>query len=197
MDAARELKRSMGALFRGLFPDLFLRAQGPIYARVLKVREPTGTATPLEPRYSVDVRPLTADLDEDPSWPDLPDVELQQLWAGPGRGVWCSPEVGAIVRVGFMYGDPGRPYIEGLTGYGYSVPAHPSARFLVQSGAAKVEITTSGDIVIQGGQIVAEGNVKLGSSVAFKAVVLTSCPCPMVPFPGDGHLVGAMKVKAI
>jgi hypothetical protein len=43
----------------------------------------------------------------------LPDLTQVTLWPGPSGGV-CVPRVGASVRVGFVGGDPTKPYVAGV-----------------------------------------------------------------------------------
>lgn len=152
MDAASDLRTALDRVLRAMFPGVF-GARTTVRARVVKVRESAGKMSDLDPRYSVDVQVLDRDGEPDPAWPIIPDVELPMLWAGPGRGVFCVPDVGAVVRVGFYHGDQNQPYIEAVTGMGYQSPSHPVGRFLIVSGETQVEITPTGDVIIRGANI--------------------------------------------
>lgn len=156
MDAVGELKQALERLLRGMFPGV-MGYRGPIRARVVAVHEGRGRMSLLEPRYSVDVQPLTPDLDDDLDQPVIPDVELPIPWAGPGRGVWCLPAVGAIVRVAFYGGDPNAPYVEAPLGYGYDAEGEPQGRFAVRAGDTHIVIEPNGEVEIRGGQVRVQG----------------------------------------
>jgi len=174
MDDSRDLSTSLARLVRAVVPEVE-RMPGCVLARVKKVHAAGGRMTGLEPRYSVDVQVLAPDGSDDGDWPILPDVEISVLWAGPNRGVYCTLAEGAIVRVGFEYGDVNRPYIESITGRGYDAPDHPVGAWVVQSGDTRVEISAGGEVRIVGMSGVtidagSDGTVELkGASVKLSA----------------------------
>ena len=140
--------KALRTVIKASFPEL-AGYQYPIRARVVAVREAGGPMRANAPRYAADVKPLRPDWTEDPDRPVIPDVEIPVIWAGPNRGVYCLPAVGAIVRVGWYYGDPAHPYIDAVLGYGFDCPDHPSGSFIVQAGDAKIAINPDESILVQ------------------------------------------------
>lgn len=197
MDGAGELRSAIERILRSMFPAL-MAPRGPVLARVTSVHTGGGAMSALEPRYSADVQILDAGGNVDATWPEIPDVELPVLWAGPGRGVYCVPTAGAVVRVGFEYGDYSRPYIETITGRGYAAPVHEQGKFIVAGNGAVIEISADGDVTIRGagsvdvvgasvsvaaqaGACSVEGAmIQLGGVAALKPVMLMG---PMGPEP--------------
>jgi hypothetical protein len=147
MDSAAELKTALLRLLRDAFPAL-MAPRGVVRARVVKAYTAGGGMSELEPRYSVDVQPLTRDGADDPAWPVIPDVPLPVLWGGKARGVFCVPAARTIVRLGWEYGDQNRPYVESVCGDGAEAPAHPDGGFLVRSGSTRVEVMPDGSAEI-------------------------------------------------
>lgn len=145
-----ELKKLLEKIIRAMFPEISNGYQFPIRAKVVKVHEGGGTVSDYDKRYSVDVQPLTKDGTADPTKPVIPDVAIPVIWAGPNRGLFCLPKVGAIVRVGFYYWDAALPYVDAVLGDGYNVPAHPvDGLILQQSNGVKVVIEPSGKVLIK------------------------------------------------
>lgn len=145
-----ELKKLLEKIIRAMFPELSNGYQFPIRAKVVKVHEGGGTVSDYDKRYSVDVQPLTKDGTADPTKPVIPDVAIPVIWAGPNRGLFCLPKVGAIVRVGFYYWDAALPYVDAVLGDGYNVPAHPvDGLILQQSNGVKVVMEPSGKVLIE------------------------------------------------
>lgn len=132
-------------LLRKTIETLFPWMAGPhhmvVLARVVKVHVAGGKMDEFGARYSVDVQPLAPDGSDDSNAPIVPDVELPVLWAGPDRGIYCLPEVGSIVRLGYYYHDPAQPYIDAVTGRGFSCPDHPVGSLIIQhSSGCRIEI---------------------------------------------------------
>lgn len=173
-----ELRRLIAVALRGLLPEL--AAQPVVRARVVKVHGAAGPASELEPRYSVDVEVLRRDGEVAADWPVVPDVPVPVLWAGPGRGVYCLPATGAVVRLGFEYGDRNRPYIESVTAEGFDVPGHAQGELLIAAGASRVRIKGDGKIEIVGGEGLAGGVVRT---------------CDTCSFSGSGHPMGSLNVE--
>lgn len=149
MANTRELKELLQKIVRMMFPEMS-GYQFPIRAKVVKVHEGGGTVSDYNKCYSVDVQPLTKDGTADVTKPVIPDVAIPVLWAGPDRGLFCLPKIGAIVRVGFYYWDAALPYVDAVLGDGYSVPAHPlDSLILQQSNGVKVVMEKSGKVLIQ------------------------------------------------
>lgn len=150
MENTGELKELLKKIVRAMFPELNNGYQFPIRARVVKVHEGGGKISDYDKRYSVDVQPLTKDGTPDQTKPVIPDVAIPVVWAGPDRGLFCLPKVGAVVRVGFYYWDAALPYVDAVLGDGYNVPAHPvDSLILQQSNGVKVVMETSGNVLIK------------------------------------------------
>lgn len=150
MENTGELKELLSKIVRAIFPELNNGYQYPIRAKVVKVHEGGGKISDFDKRYSVDVQPLARDGTEDKTKPVIPDVAIPVLWAGPDRGLFCLPKVGAIVRVGFYYWDAALPYVDAVLGDGYNVPEHPvNGLILQQSNGVKVVMKPSGDVEIE------------------------------------------------
>lgn len=150
MAADREqLIKALRVLVREAIPDL--RGIGyPVKARVLKVHEGAGVMGPGRAAYSVDVLVLDADGLPREDLPPLANVEVPVIWAGPGRGIYCLPPVGAVVRVGFYYNDPSRPFVDAVLGDGYTAPARLVGELVIQQAdGVFVKIEQSGRIVLR------------------------------------------------
>jgi hypothetical protein len=167
----RQLKKVLKKAFLAIFPEFGGGYHYPIRAKVVKVHEAGGRVHEYDRRYSVDVQPLKPDGGVDEAAPVIPDVEIPVLWAGPGRGVFCLPVVGSIVRVCFYYYDPAHPYVDAVLPQGFDVPGHPLGSFIIQhSDGRRLEITTEGktritmDTEITGNLTVA-GSVEVGGSI--------------------------------
>lgn len=129
---SRELDiRAIRRLVKEAFPEL-LGFHVPVRARVVAVHEDGGPIGDTNRRYSVDVQPLKSDGSVDEESPVIPDVELPVIWAGPHRGVYCLPEVGAIVRLAWDYGDPSAPFVAQVLGMGYVCPNHDAGSIIIQ-----------------------------------------------------------------
>lgn len=143
------LIKALRALVREAIPEL----HGIVYAvkgRVIKVYEAAGPMGSGRAAYAVDVQVLDADGLPRQDLPPLANVELPVIWAGPGRGIYCLPPVGAIVRVGFYYGDPSRPYVAAVLGDGYEAPAHPVGELVIQQAdGVQIRMEPSGRIVLR------------------------------------------------
>jgi hypothetical protein len=140
---ARELKSSLATLVRDSLPEI-AGALWPVRARVVRVQEAGGDESDETPRYTVDVQVLRPDGSDDEAWPEIQQVDLPQIWAGPDVGVWCEPEVGMRVRLAWEYGDRNRPYVETLLGIGGRAPEHPVGTLVVKAGDAVLSIRRSG-----------------------------------------------------
>jgi hypothetical protein len=200
MDAAR-LIQDLRRLLAVVLPSE-RAVRGPIRARVTAVREPGGRMSELEPRYSVNVQPLDRDGNDHPDWPELPDVALPVLWAGSDRGLYCVPEVGSIVRLGFEYCDVNRPYIDSITGEGWDAPAHEQGRLLLRSGDTHLEISAGKTIAIRTKKasvvVKPDGAVEVdGTKVRLcgpgGGVVTSESPCMVTGIP---HESGSTRVEA-
>jgi hypothetical protein len=127
--------------------------KGPILARVVKVYGDTGAIEELRQRYCIDVQVLLQDGSDDTSWPVIPEVPLPIIWGGSNTGIFCAPAVGAVVRVGFEYGDINRPYVESISGLRGSAPSRPDGGLLIRQGDNEIRIAGDGSITIKGPKV--------------------------------------------
>jgi len=175
--------KALRSVIKALFPEL-AGYQHPIRARVVAVHEAGGAMTEYAPRYTVDVQPLRPDWSIDPERPTIPDVEIPVVWAGPNRGVYCLPAVGAIVRVAWYYGDPAHPYVDAILGYGFNCPDHPAGSFIIQaSDGTKIVINPDESILIQSSGEVHISCRQATVSASVKAIV----DAPLVEIAGNAH----------
>lgn len=161
-----ELRGAIARVVRSAFPWIASGLVFERYARVVAVRAEAGTSGPLQPRYAVDVQPLTPDLQEDPDWPAIANVPCPVLAVGAGAGVYGLPAVGSVVRLGFAYGAPTCPYVAGVTTWGWTVPDGVSGAIVLrhQSGA-EIRLNADG-VTITGGTVRVAETVVLGGEGA-------------------------------
>lgn len=101
-------------------------------------------------RYRCDVQPTRNDETDDLTQPVLTEVEIPVLWAGPQRGIYCLPTVGARVGIGYYDGDPSWPYIDHVRDYGYATPAAALGELLMQQeDGSLVKIDASGNVLVK------------------------------------------------
>jgi len=145
-----DLKANLRQLLYGFIPGL---RGGYVYqrlARVLRVGGPGGEAGLLDARYTADVQPLRPDGADDPVWPAILGVPLPQLWVGPQRGIMVLPCVGAVLRLGFLYGDPSCPYLAPYSSAGFDVPSAGEAEIVISQGISEIRIAPDGTITLGG-----------------------------------------------
>ena len=152
MENSKELITLFRTIVKQAFPDLN-GYHYPIKAKVVKVRESGGRVGAFQKLYSVDVQPLKPDGSIDADSPVIPDVELSPIWAGPQRGVFCLPVVGAIVRLGFYYKDPAFPFVDAVLADGFDIPDHALGSLIIQhSSGIRLEFTPDKRIVFVEGE---------------------------------------------
>lgn len=143
-----ELAKVIKTIILSIFPELG-GYHFPIKAKVVKVHEDGGRIGEFNKRYSADLQPLKPDGSVDDSQPVIPDVEIPVAWAGPQRGIFCLPVVGAIVRLGYYYNDPAYPFVDAILGDGYDIPAHALGSIIIQhSDGTRVEIDKNKNVNI-------------------------------------------------
>lgn len=99
-----ELIAALRPIIHEILPEVAGGIPYPVKARVKKVRQAT-----------VDVQVLDADGLPRSDMPPLASVEVPKSWTGTGWAV-CLPPAGALIRVGFYYGDPSRPFVDAVIG---------------------------------------------------------------------------------
>ncbi len=137
----------LAKVFKTIILELFPELGGyhfPIKAKVVKVHEAGGRVGEFNKRYSVDVQPLKPDGTTDDTQPVIPDVEVPVAWAGPQRGMFGLPVVGAVIRLAYYYNDPAYPFVDAILGDGFDIPDHPLGSFIIQhSDGTRFEIDPS------------------------------------------------------
>jgi hypothetical protein len=182
-------------IIKELFPELN-GYSFPIKARVVKVHEAGGKIDAMRKVYSADVQPLKPDGSTDEGNPVIPDVEIPVVWAGAQRGIFCLPQVGAVVRLAYYYNDPAMPYIDAILGEGYAVPDHPLGSIIIQhSSGAKIEIGKDKKITIITD---AKVQVTAADSINLKAAHISLSSDDITFTEGGGHpLAFADVIKAV
>jgi hypothetical protein len=195
MANTQELAQSLKIIVKELFPELN-GYSFPVKARVVKVHEAGGKIDAMRKVYSADVQPLNPDGSTDAGSPVVPDVEIPVVWAGAERGIYCLPEIGAIVRLAYYYNDPALPYIDAVLGEGYAAPAHPLGSIIIQhSSGIKIEIAKGGNITLITG---ASTQITAGSSINLKAARISLSSDDITFTDGGGHpLAFADVIKAV
>ncbi len=132
------LKKLVRRAFPG-FPDFHVPRVGEVAAitdaSVEAVTDPAEgekATDRFRPRYAVDVQLLTPQGQPDAGMPILKGLPLPAFGAGPGRGLFAFPALGARVLLAFAYGLPTHPYIINTYPEGGAVPALGAADFLIQ-----------------------------------------------------------------
>lgn len=149
MATMAELKATLKKVILAIFPEFAGDYHYPIRAKVVGVRETGGKLDEFNRRYAVDVQPLHPDGTVNEAAPVIPDVEIPLLWAGPNRGIFCLPVVGAVVRLGYYYNDPAYPFVDAVLGDGFNVPNHPLGSLIIQhSEGTRIEIDKDQNIRI-------------------------------------------------
>ena len=98
----------------------------------------------------MDVQLLKPDGSDEEQAPVIPDVEIPTWWAGPDRGIFCLPVVGAIVRVAWDYGDPACPLHRFDAWLWLRRPAHLLGALVIQhSKDCFVTIDPETNIIVQ------------------------------------------------
>ncbi len=121
----------MAALVSRL-PNLFKFA-APIYARIEKVSTDKGLVDETAKRFSADVQPLDNNLVDDPDLNLITDVPFDAFFFGSAGVVYAVPDVGAIARLGFMYGNPAFPFIQSVTNEKQTIPAGSAGEFRIET----------------------------------------------------------------
>lgn len=174
MVPAREILNIFRTIVLEAVPEL-RRMAHPVKGRVVAVRNTGGVMGSPDRHYTVDVQVLGPDGSDDAGLPVLPGVELSPFWAGPGRGVFALPPVGALVRVGFYEGDPSRPFVDAVLGDGFEAPATVDGRLTLLAGSVRVEIdqgtgdveihTASGTIRLTAATVEVDGDLRVTGSI--------------------------------
>lgn len=109
-----------------LFPELTGNWHLPHLAKVVALPElPQGgeLSDRFYPYYAADLKLLDAQLVERENVPVLQAVPLPIPGVGAQAGRLEPPAIGAIVEVGFAYGNPDKPFIRTVLGLGWELPA--------------------------------------------------------------------------
>lgn len=93
-----------------------------VYGRIEKVNTSWGRVGVDSKGYSADIQILKQDLSEDENIEIIKDVPMDITVYGTTTVIIGKPVPGMIARVGFMYDDPGYPFIMSITAEGETLP---------------------------------------------------------------------------
>lgn len=116
-----------------LLPNL-KKFPGPLFGRIVKVNFAGGKVDIDSKVFSAEIEILDADLAPDTDFENIKDVPIDGATFNDNGAVYAIPKVGTIVRVGFMYNDPGFPFIMSYTNEGKTLPAGKDLEFRIDNG---------------------------------------------------------------
>lgn len=131
------LEQTIRRIVRRLFPELTAGLHLPQWGRVEKVYPITAAdaSTRKEPLYCVDVQVLDNQGRPDTTVPVFSKVPLPATGAGESRGVFVYPKTGALVELGFILGNPDKPFIRTVLVEGCTLPSLGAADALLSMDA--------------------------------------------------------------
>lgn len=161
-----ETKESLRALIDLLYPELGERTYVPFRGRVTAVHGDAGDVQPSSGprRYSVDVQPILPDGTDDPSRTSIPDVPLPVQWIGPGQGIFCLPEAGSVVLVGFVDGNGSFPYVHSILPDGWDVPGVQPGQLLIKFADGHIVVDGTGITLTASSVLVNSADINLGGT---------------------------------
>ncbi len=110
-------------------PDITSYVKQPIRGKVVAVQPDT---------YTCDVQP------EDETHPVIPAVEILTVWATPTTRLLALPQVDSIAIVGFLNGDPTKPFIQGfISESGFE------NQFLIESETSRIFLDDDGTVTVE------------------------------------------------
>jgi len=94
-----------------------------VYARVVSVNSNPGMVTDCMKLWSIDAEILTPSMEPDPAIPVVKGIPIDPIEISEiGQAMFPVPFPGLIVRVGWMYGHRGHPFIHSFTSERQLVP---------------------------------------------------------------------------
>ncbi len=116
--------------FEKYIDKLVKRYAFPIKGKVIKSYTSKG-------HYYVDVRKMN--LNESESEIIFPKVEVPKLWGVKEGGIFCIPEKGSIVAVGFYEGNINFPFVTAVMGSAFDTE-HPVNQLVIKFKDTEVKI---------------------------------------------------------
>lgn len=119
------IEKTIRRIVRRLFPELTAGMHLPQWARVEKVYavESTKVSTQKDPVFCVDLKLLDPHGRPDKAMPEMQKVPLPATGAGSQRGVFAYPKPGALVELGFVLGNPNKPFVRTVLIQGSAPPS--------------------------------------------------------------------------
>lgn len=118
------LEKTIKRIVKRLWPELTGNLHLPQWAKIVKVHaiDAATESTPTAPGYCVDLQVLNSQGKPNSSIPLFEQVPLPATGAGNQRGVFIYPEIDTIVELGFILGQPNKPFIRTVLIEGLTVP---------------------------------------------------------------------------
>jgi len=150
------LKFIMKQMIENLINSLLPHRQFPEIAKVIKVYEGKGRG-----KYCCDVKIITPGSFEE-TQDIISEVPLNMIWAGnSGEGIYCLPQIGVLVVVGFIRANKAYPYIQSIYADKYNCANFEKQSFLITDGKSLKFIFKEGKIYLLNGE---NSNLTLSSS---------------------------------
>jgi hypothetical protein len=152
------LEETIKRIVKRLWPELTGDLHLPQWGRVVNVHaiEAAAASTASEPRYCIDLQVLDKQGNDDTAVQVLTKVPLPGTGAGDQRGVFCYPKVGALVELGFILGQPNKPFIRTVLVEGVTLPALQDNDALLSKDANNSYRIDSQDNIAERCQAIAE-----------------------------------------
>ena len=128
----QKLEQVIRRVLNKIVPNLG-QFDGPVFARIEKVNVAGGKVDINSKGISVDVQVLNADFSPNTDIEVIQDVPIDSMLFGDGGAVYGIPTKGSIVRVAFMYNNPGFPFILAVTNEGKTIPKATAGEFRIET----------------------------------------------------------------
>jgi hypothetical protein len=138
-----QFKEAVRKAVRSLWPGLgeFDNYQ---YGKIAKLNLTGGKVGAKSKGVSANIQLLNRDLSENRDREEIKDVPFDSLLFNSKGALYSLPLAGSICRIGFMYNDPGFPFIHSVTNEGATIPAGTAGKFVITADNGDT-VTIDGD----------------------------------------------------